>query len=59
MIHKGLWTGYYENGMKNYEGSYNEEGVKVGVWKWFNEKGEETTEQTYTNGTLTNTKNLK
>lgn len=58
MLHTGKWTGYYENGNKNYEGSYNVNGQKDGVWTWFDEKGNATTQQTYSNGVLSNTKDL-
>jgi antitoxin component YwqK of YwqJK toxin-antitoxin module len=58
MIQTGKWTGYFENGNKNYEGSYNTAGQKTGVWTWYNEKGLAVTEQTFSNGSLTNTKNL-
>jgi antitoxin component YwqK of YwqJK toxin-antitoxin module len=56
MVHKGDWTGYYENGTKNYKGSYDNEGRKDGVWTWWDEKGNMTNGQTFKNGTLLSTK---
>jgi antitoxin component YwqK of YwqJK toxin-antitoxin module len=58
MIQTGSWTGYFENGNKNYEGSYNNEGQKTGDWTWYNEQGKPVTTQTFSNGTLSNTKDL-
>jgi antitoxin component YwqK of YwqJK toxin-antitoxin module len=52
MISVGEWTGYYENGAKNYKGSYNMEGQKDGVWTWWDEKGNVSAEQTFKNGVL-------
>jgi len=56
MICKGEWTGYYENGTKNYKGSYDNEGRKDGVWTWWDEKGNVVNEQVFKNGTLLSTK---
>lgn len=56
MIHRGEWTGYYENGIRNYKGSYDNEGRKNGVWTWWDEKGNVQQEQTFKNGTLISTK---
>lgn len=58
MVHTGKWIGYHENGKINYEGSYNAEGQKVGVWYWYDANGVKTTEQTFNNGVLTNTRDL-
>jgi antitoxin component YwqK of YwqJK toxin-antitoxin module len=51
----GKWTGWHDNGIKNFEGTYKA-GKKVGVWTWYNEKGEKTAEQVYNDGTLLSTK---
>jgi antitoxin component YwqK of YwqJK toxin-antitoxin module len=52
MINIGEWTGYHENGTKNFTGSYNKDGQKDGVWIWWDEKGNVTEEQTFKNGVL-------
>ncbi len=51
MVNIGTWIGYFEDGSKNYEGTYNMNGQKDGVWTWYDEKGKVTT-QTYKNGEL-------
>jgi antitoxin component YwqK of YwqJK toxin-antitoxin module len=38
MIKDGKWTGYYESGKKNFEGSYKN-GQKDGLWNWYDESG--------------------
>lgn len=58
MIQKGKWIGYHENGNKNYEGSFNAEGKKDGVWKFFNTQGIAATEQIFKNGELVKTTKL-
>lgn len=57
MVRDGKWTGWYENGRINFEGSYKN-GKKEGVWVWYNEKGEKTTEQVYQDDKVTGTKNF-
>lgn len=52
MISVGKWTGYHENGQKNYEGSYNAQGQKDGVWAWWDKDGKFLAEQTFKNGEL-------
>jgi len=49
MLKSGTWTGYFENGAKNYEGFYKN-GLKDGQWTWWNEKGEQTMVENYSNG---------
>ncbi len=49
MLKTGTWTGYFENGQKNYEGRYKD-GVKDGKWLWYNEKGEETVTENFKAG---------
>jgi antitoxin component YwqK of YwqJK toxin-antitoxin module len=56
MLYKGKWTGFYENGNKNYTGSYDNQGKKDGTWTFWNEKGEIVSEQIFQNGTLLSTK---
>jgi antitoxin component YwqK of YwqJK toxin-antitoxin module len=52
MIQTGDWEGYHENGTKNFKGSYNKEGKKDGVWIFWDEKGNVSGEQSFSNGTL-------
>lgn len=49
MLRTATWTGYFENGQKNYQGAYKN-GVKDGTWTWWNEKGEETAKEKFQNG---------
>lgn len=54
--HNGFKDGVqieYENGIKTVEGSV-ERGTKVGVWKYWNEKGELSKKETFDNGELVN-----
>jgi hypothetical protein len=42
----GLWTTYFVNGQKAYEGRY-EHGKQVGTWRWWDEAGKLTSEKTF------------
>jgi len=37
-LKEGNWIGYHENGQISYEGSYLQ-GAKIGIWKFYDEKG--------------------
>ena len=46
-VRDGLWTQWYDNGKKEYEGSYLN-GLKHGLWTWY-ENGQKVSEGTYKN----------
>jgi antitoxin component YwqK of YwqJK toxin-antitoxin module len=52
MTQTGKWTGYFEDGKKNFEGSYNMSGQKDGTWTWYDETGKITATQVFRNGEL-------
>lgn len=52
MVTTGKWIGYHDNGQKNYEGSYNAQGQKDGVWSWWDANGKFLAQQTFQNGTI-------
>ncbi|MBO7540793.1 MAG: hypothetical protein J6T33_03945, partial [Bacteroidales bacterium] len=47
----GDWTLYHPNGKVYQQGSYDNSGDKVGVWKTFYDDGSKCAEETYGNGT--------
>ncbi|MBR0072817.1 MAG: hypothetical protein IJP95_03180, partial [Bacteroidales bacterium] len=47
----GDWTLYHPNGKVYQQGSYDNRGDKVGVWKTFYDDGSKCAEETYGNGT--------
>ena len=49
MVKEGVWVGNYENGTKNYEGSWKN-GQKDGQWKFWDEKGTLYYIETWKNG---------
>ena len=53
MIHDGNWISYYETGIKNVEGAYNN-GQKNGDWKFYDEKGNHYFTEKWNNGVKAN-----
>lgn len=39
MQHIGTWKGWHNNGQLNYEGSFDQNGNKIGTWKFFDAQG--------------------
>jgi antitoxin component YwqK of YwqJK toxin-antitoxin module len=50
-IPNGVWKGWHENGKINYEATYNN-GVNIGITKWYDVKGKLYLQQEFTNGKL-------
>lgn len=42
MQHTGLWKGWHSNGTLNYEGSFDQNGNKIGTWKFYDAQGKST-----------------
>ena len=51
MVQEGPWIGWYQHGVKNFEGNYVN-GVKDGLWLWYDIKGRKTDEQTFQGGNV-------
>jgi antitoxin component YwqK of YwqJK toxin-antitoxin module len=39
MVRTGTWKGWHENGTLNYEGTFDSNGTKIGLWKFFDAQG--------------------
>lgn len=51
MVQEGHWTGWYQHGLKNFEGNYVN-GIKDGLWIFYDIKGRKTDEQVFQGGNL-------
>jgi antitoxin component YwqK of YwqJK toxin-antitoxin module len=48
----GTWTGWHENGNVNYIGAFDANGLKTGVWQYYDSNGAPYASQTFANGEL-------
>jgi antitoxin component YwqK of YwqJK toxin-antitoxin module len=39
MVRTGTWNGWHANGKLNYTGAYNNNGAKIGTWKFYDNAG--------------------
>ena len=51
MVQEGHWIGWYQHGLKNFEGNYVN-GVKDGLWIFYDAKGRKSDEQTFQGGNV-------
>lgn len=58
-IRVGKWTAWHKNGTKQSEMLYSNSGLPEGIWQYWNEKGRLIKQETYFEGKLQNTKELR